>query len=204
MFVTSHTEPFRHWIAEDAFPPSLIEAALIEWPAADWPHWHKYESADSRKLATRDPDRLPVACRVLWERLCCLDVAGLIGVSDVFPDFGGYGAGLHWIPQGGHLSVHRDAAQHPTTGWQRRLSVCLYLDDQPDGGSLDLFAADGVSRVVRVQPKANRLVIFETGEASYHGVPEPVTAADGRKSIAAFFWSQQPASVSRTSAEFVR
>lgn len=203
MFVTTFEQPFRHWIADGAFPQSLIEAALIEWPDKSWQHWHRYESADAVKLATRDPQRLTEACRQIYDRLCCLDVAGLLGVSGTFPDFAGYGAGMHWIPQGGHLAVHRDAATHPTTGWQRRLSVCLYLDDQYEGGSLDLFESDGRKLAVSIVPRPNRLVVFECGENSYHGVPDPVTESGGRKSIAAFFWSREPAEASRTSAEFI-
>lgn len=204
MFATTFEKPFRHWLIENAFPESLIAAALVEWPDPAWPHWHRYDSAESRKLATRDPHRLPEACRIIYNRLCCLDVGSLLGVSSVFPDFSGYGAGLHWIPQGGHLSVHRDAARHPTMGWQRRLSVCLYLDDQHDGGSLDLFESDGKTRAVQIAPKANRLVIFECGDDSYHGVPDMVTAPNGRKSIAAFFWSEGSTPVAeRTQAEFV-
>ena len=189
MDIQTFEEPFRHWIIDNAFPYSLIEAALVEWPDESWQHWHKYDSADAIKFGTRDPQRLPEACRELYHRLCCLDVTEMLGVLGVFPDFAGYGAGMHWIPQGGHLSVHRDASVHPITGWKRRLSVCLYLDDQYEGGTLDLFEADGKTLKVAIRTRPNRLVIFESGEDSYHGVPTGVTEPGGRKSIAAFFWS---------------
>lgn len=187
-----YQHPFRHWVIDNAFPYSLIEAALVEWPDESWQHWHKYSSAEAVKLGTRDTQRMPEACKELYNRLCCVDVTELLGELGVFPDFSGYGAGMHWIPNGGHLSVHRDANTHPTTGWRRRLSLCLYLDDQYEGGGLDLFEDKGKTLSTSIRPRPNRLVILDCSENAYHGVPDTVSEPGGRKSIAAFFWSRKP------------
>ena len=197
--------PFGCWVVDGAFSPGLVEAARVEWPAEDWPYWHRYNSKEARKLATRDPDRLPPACRILFNQMAGFDVLGETGMHGLFPDLTGYGAGLHWIPQGGHLSVHLDSSRHPTTGWYRRLSACLYLDHQGSGGTLNLYSNRGRELVQRIEPKPNRLILFETTDHAYHGVPDPVTEPDGRKSIALFFWSvESPASTGdRTQAEFV-
>ena len=198
-------DPFPHWVIDDAFPSPLVEAAIVEWPAADWPHWHLYDGATARKRATKDIDRLTPACRMLFDSICSLDVPLLTGVSGVFPDFTAHGAGMHWIPSGGHLGVHRDSARHPTTGWWRCLSACLYLNTV-EGGDLRLYESDGKTLAASVPARRNRLVLFSCGEDSFHGVPSPVDDPAGRKSIAAFFWSlERPGDVDgdRTAADFI-
>ena len=197
--------PFRHWVLDDAFPCSLIEGALAEWPTQSSPHWHLYDSASSHKLGTKDVGRLPPACRMLFDRICCLDVHKITGMTGLFPDFTAHGAGLHWIPEGGFLNPHLDSSVHPTTKWHRRLSACLYLNSLSDeSGTLELYDID-LERVKLIPTKANRLVLFECTDYSYHGVPSRIHDSCGRKSIASFFWSRNSPNSGeiRTQAEFV-
>lgn len=189
--VTKGKKPFAHWVVDDAFPDSLIDAALAEWPAEDWPHWHYYNDKNAKKRTTKDVDRLTPASRELFNMLARLDIVrdlqGL-DVKGVFPDLTAYGAGMHWIPKGGSLGIHLDAAAHPLTGWRRRLSATLCLTTDPHGGSLELCGPDKQS-VQSVESRRNRLSIFECTDASWHGVTKPVTLEDGRKLITMFYWS---------------
>lgn len=186
---SSNAEPYQHWIMDGVFPDSLITAALVEWPAIDWPHWHVYADPHSVKRATKDADRLPPACRYLFDALCAMDVGGITGLHGLFPDWSAYGAGLHHMSQGGHLGWHLDSDRHPATGWQRRLSCCLYLSDwhTGDGGEL-MLGRSPIEAVRSIEPRRNRVVLFETGATSYHAVSQ-VAGTDGRHSIAAFFWT---------------
>jgi len=193
--------PFPHWVIDDAFSASLVKAAEIEWPSEDWVHWHLYDTHTSRKFATKDIERLPPASKLLFNSMCSIDLVELTG-SDVFPDLSGYGAGLHWVPKHGYLERHLDSNIHPLTGWTRKYSMCLYLHDVDGGGDL-IFENEGRSESVSITPTANRLVIFECTEHSYHGVPGVIQDERGRKSIACFFWSLKQETFSvRTSAQF--
>tara|TARA_R110002020_G_scaffold376130_3_gene587319 strand:+ start:37850 stop:38452 length:603 start_codon:yes stop_codon:yes gene_type:complete len=191
--------PFKHWIADGEFSASLVEAANVEWPSNNWPHWHLYKGFDSYKYATKDVERLSPACKLLFDQLCCIDISSLTG-DEVFPDLTGYGAGLHWIPENGHLHKHLDSNVHPVTNWVRKYSMCLYLNEV-EGGFLHLETKHG-SQTTKIETKKNRLVVFECGESSYHRVT-PVKSKEGRRSIASFFWSiEDPPETTRTSAEF--
>lgn len=192
---SSNAEPYQHWVMDGVFAESLITAALVEWPSMDWPHWHVYADPFSVKRATKDVDRLPPACRHLFDRLCAMDVGSITGLRGLFPDWTGYGAGLHSMAPGGHLGWHLDSERHPSTGWMRRLSCCLYLSDwQPgDGGEL-MLGHSPMEAVRSVEPKRNRVVLFECGPASYHAVHQ-VAGDGGRHSIAAFYWQQTDASL---------
>ncbi len=199
--VIESSVPFRHWIIDDFIPRSLVNAALIEWPDSSWPHWHAYSDRNSVKFATKDISRLPPSAKLIFDRLCLLDACGITGIRDLFPDTTAHGAGMHWLPAGGRLGIHLDSASHPTTGWSRRLSATVYLTGDESG---DLVLCDNHgAESVRIPPFAGRLVIFETAESAYHGVPDVVAVDGGRKSIAAFFWSIGGEVHSRKSAEFV-
>ena len=194
-------KPFRHWILDNFIPPSMVSAALLEWPAPVWPYWHRYNDKTSKKYASKDILRLGPACLSIFNDICKLDICSLTGDPEIFPDFSGYGAGMHWIPEGGFLGMHLDTAKHPITEWRREYSACLYLTPESSG---DLVLADNpeFTDSHRVSPKAGTLVVFECTDSSYHGVPEVVEYPGGRKSVAAFFWSTREVTATRTKADF--
>lgn len=158
--------------------PSLVEAARATWPRADWPHWHKYSDANSVKYATKDPARVTAAVAELIRAMSILNVP-----EGCFPDLDLHGAGMHWIPEGGHLGSHIDAQRHPLTGWKRRCNAILYLD-RCEGGELVI---DGYGDVT---PEPGLLLMFDT--AIRHEVRR-VTAGN-RRSISLFWWSVEPIS----------
>ena len=197
-----HHVPFLHAVIKDVFPKSLIEAARIQWPDKTWEHWHNYSSPESNKLASKDTHRMPPACNAIFNHLCELDVGPLLGLREiVFPDYSGHAAGMHWLLPGGYLQPHIDALQHPQTGWTRKLSVCLYLDDCPEAPLL-LYSLKGevISKSIKV--KKNTAVIFECNEESYHGIPKGPELWPGRRSLSCFFWGHPTEEELNTSAKF--
>jgi hypothetical protein len=204
----SRTEPFRHWVADDWAEPALVRAADAEWPDARWLHWHRYDSAESKKLATKDPLRIPPASAELLRQLACMPVAAITGLADVFPDLLLHGGGMHALESGGRLGVHLDGDRHPQTGWRRRLSAMLYVNERWHagwGGALELWDEKAQACVASIEPRFNRLVIFECGPAAYHGVPRPVRCPVGeqRRSLALFYWSAADGGGTRDRASFV-
>ena len=91
--------------------------------------------------------------------------------------------------------MHRDFNVHPGTGGlERRLNVLLFLNEEWEkewGGVLYL----GEHKQVEVMPLAGRMVIFECGDASWHGHPEPVTGEHWRKSLACYWYAPPRAAV---------
>ena len=72
--------------------------------------------------------------------------------------------------------------------------MLLFLNEEWDkewGGVLYL----GEHKQIEVMPLLGRMVIFECGDASWHGHPEPVTGEHWRKSLAVYWYAPPRAAV---------
>lgn len=96
----------------------------------------------------------------------------LTGVPGLVADASLYNSGLFITPTGGWHRVHEDFPRHPHTGLWHRAAALLYCSDWAPGwgGELELWPPD-MSAVGRtIPPLPGRLVVFETGPATRHGL----------------------------------
>lgn len=217
-------QPFRHVVIDDWAEPELVRAAEAEWPEPYWPHWHRYENG---KLATKDPLRYPPACAEIIRRLLCLPVSELLGIEGTFGDWNCHGGGLHAMPPGSSLGVHLDSDHHPATNWRRAANAVLFVNrhwvsdhaasnaptSNPSphghkppaagwGGEFELWNADGRYCLQRIEPRFNRLVLFEPSDVAWHAVA-PVRGPETRKTLTVFFWKHGgPGESKRSRAAF--
>lgn len=124
------------------------------------------------------------------------------GIAPVIADPLLAGGGLHEIHGGGYLNVHADFNFHPETGHHRRLNLLYYLNPQWRDeweGKLELWPADFSRPFAEIAPLINRMVIFETGETSFHGHPKPLRVPAGltRRSLATYYYSSWPEGLER-------
>ncbi len=192
--------PFPHVVIDDFLPPEIVRGLLEEFPSPDAPRWQRFEEPRQRKLASsRDRDLGPLTRHVLAQFNSAAFLAfleELTGIERLVADSWFEGGGLHQIVPGGLLKVHVDFSRHSRTGLFRRLNALLYLNEDwsPEwGGNLELWNAD-VSRCDRsVEPLANRLVLFETSDISYHGHPDPLACPPDRtrKSMALYYYTPE-------------
>jgi hypothetical protein len=193
-------------VRDNFFPRELVRAAEAEWPDKRWPWWHVYGDSNARKLASKDPLRLPPACQLLIHSLAALPVGEWFQDDRVFPDLTLHGAGLHDMGPNGHLERHLDSDHHPTLGWKREISGVLFLNSRWDddwGGALQLLDADGQTVIQEFVPRANRLVLFRCHEQAWHRVqPVSCTPDESRKTLAMFWWSTRPSAQARPTSKF--
>lgn len=204
----SYSEPFRHWILDDAFEP--LPADQFEG-IADL----KYEVAyandvEQGKLTVRDPDLMPIHAAAIIAKLRHPDFvrgwareAGIIGLED---DTTLHGGGLHTMLPGGWLNAHLDYARHPKLKhMERRLSLVAFLSPTWEmrwGGQLLFTDAMGKS-VYEISPKPGRLVVWESGDLSYHGVRQVAADAPPRVSVAVYYLSPIRPGTTRERALFM-
>lgn len=196
--------PFPHIFVDGLFPETFIDALLDEFPPSNDPIWEVTQVASIQvKLRTNwktEADMRPSA-RTLIHFLNSGSflnrVAKLTGVDKLISDPYLTGGGLNCILPGGVLDVHADGNWHDAMGVHRRLNAILYLnrDWNPEwGGDFEMWDRDLSGCVAKVAPIANRLLIFETHDFTYHGHPHPLACPEGesRKSAIVYYYTAAP------------
>ena len=188
----SYTEPFRHWVADDAFPPlkpdQLAGIADLKFEVA------YANDVEQGKLTLRNPDLMPVRAAAALANLRdplyvhqWAKETGIVGLED---DPTIHGGGLHVTLPGGWLAPHVDYARHPKLRhMERRLTLIAFLNPHWEmrwGGQL-LFTDPMGKSVYEITPKPGRLVVWESGDLSYHAVRQVAADAPPRVSVAVYY-----------------
>jgi hypothetical protein len=109
-----------------------------------------------------------------------------------------YGGGAHVTKQ---LDVHLDCDVHPITGFRRAINAILFLDHSKQS-PFELWSWDARYCIVQAYPRPGRLVVFEVGDESYHGVSQ--RSDIWRRSLAVYWWDPAGlANPKRQRAQFV-
>lgn len=191
--------PIPHVWLSNFLPVDVARQAADEFPPADtdtWTHW-QHHNEDKHGLGKRElfPPRLGALTDELNSPRFVAWLSTLTGIPDLIADPGLEGGGLHQSRIGGFLNIHTDFSHHHYhKNWRRRLNLILYLNAgwRPDwGGALELWDSEMQQCVTRFPPLLNQVLIFNTGEKSFHGFPEPLRCPEGvtRKSLALYYYT---------------
>lgn len=180
--------PFPHVVIDGLSDADLLQRVLAEFPSPDDAGWRRYSNTQERKL--EGPPLLwgPATVELFgYIEESASAIGRLFGIEGLTMET--IGGGYHCIEPGGYLAVHTDFNRSPETQRYRRLNFITYLNEgwTDEGGHLELWDAKGC--VADIAPEFNRTVIFETSDHSWHG--HPVAASHWRRSIAAYFFTEE-------------
>lgn len=188
-------DPFRHAVFDSFWPRELVNASaeqIAGFPEAAWHHTEAH--AGSTIVELKDSIRFDrcaaPAVAELHEELSSPEFVAWLG-SEFEIDglhFDPLGGGVHRILPGGRLYPHVDFNVDAHERW-RRLNVLIYLG-ACNGGELTLFDRE-VQPVKVIAPQANRTVMFECNEHSWHGHPTPLGEGPPRLSLAAYYFTHE-------------
>jgi len=122
------------------------------------------------------------------------DLSYITGIDDLLADSQLVGGGMHLTGPGGRLDVHVDFNYLRERQLHRRLNILVYLNakwEEAWGGHVELWDRDVKTCAHRFLPIANRCVVFETNDISYHGVA-PITDKQAvRLSFAGYYYTRE-------------
>ena len=186
-------EPFPHVVIERFFADDFV-GRLIR----DFPPFEKgcavNESGELGKKATFENVRelgetFQEADDLVRSREFLALMSEISGIPGLLYDAAYIGGGTHENRAGQELDAHVDFNYHPARGWHRRLNLIVYLNPEWEeewGGSIEFhlnpWLPPDQNPVKRALPLANRAVLFETSERSWHGFEE-VSPPSGREEL---------------------
>tara|TARA_B110000003_G_C16645604_1_gene531905 strand:+ start:1645 stop:2421 length:777 start_codon:yes stop_codon:yes gene_type:complete len=194
--------PFKHCVLDNFFDNLIANDLLDSFPPLDDEIWEKTNDEDIEvkyrtnfKSEFDVPDGLINAFRIFNSSTFLKAISKVFEIPKLLPDPYYTGGGLNVTEKGGLLDVHVDGNYHDASGLNRRINVILYLNPgwtEGWGGDFGLYNDDGTQLIKKVAPIFNRLVIFDTHDKSFHGLPDPLNFPEGqnRKSIILYYYTK--------------
>lgn len=192
--------PFPNIYFDDFFKPEILKEILSELP--DLGSDKKdifYANPNEVKYASKGEYRFGPKTKAFMHFMNSQPflefLQELTGIEEtLIPDPYYEGGGFHQIKSGGYLKVHVDFHKHKLMNLDRRINVLVYLnEDWPEeyGGHFELWKTDMSECQVRIAPLFNRMAIFSTTGASWHGHPDILTCPPdrSRKSLALYYYT---------------
>lgn len=197
-------EPFKHVVIENFLPEELADICLSEFPELEHSSWEQANDKDIEVKCRTTwqsefdiPEGIVDAIRVLNSSIVLKAMGDRFSIPKLIPDAYFTGGGLNATKPGGLLDVHVDGNYHDATGLNRRLNALVYLNKGwlPEwGGEFGAYDSKGDICLKKIAPLFNKLVIFDSHDFSYHGLPDPIAFPEGesRKSIILYYYTVQP------------
>lgn len=203
IFINYFKEPYKHLIIDNFFEKELADQCLKNFPDIKDSNWEFSNDADieikyrSRWKSEFDiPEGIVDAVRIMNGAEVLNAMSDLFEIKKLIPDSYFSGGGLNVTKTKGLLDVHVDGNYHDATGLNRRLNALIYLNPgwkKEWGGELGLYNEKGKKCLKKIEPFFNRLVIFDTHDKSWHGLPDPINSPEDelRKSIILYYYTKQ-------------
>lgn len=198
-------QPFPHVVIDGFLEPALCRQLVETFPAYDDARFRN-DWGEPGKAWREDVSRLGSAWAELDRGLRSPAFLGLLsrisGIPNLLFDPSYFGGGTHENLHDMELDPHIDFNLHPRTQLHRRLNLLLYLNEEWDaawGGALELhtnpWRPPHENRITTIAPLANRCVIFETSDHSWHGFRRIALPEDrrglSRRSFAMYLYTRE-------------
>jgi hypothetical protein len=198
-------QPFRHVVVDNFLTADACRQAIADFPSFEDKHAiNEYGEVGGKAVREKLSELGPIYAK-LDALFRSPDFRRWVGrVSDIDdllfdPDY--VGGGTHENIDHQELDAHVDFNFHPKTRLHRRLNLILFLNakwGEDWGGQLQLhrdpWSPPAEDDIRSVTPVANRCVLFETTETSWHGFPPIRIPADKkgvtRRSVAVYYYTR--------------
>jgi hypothetical protein len=201
----ANAQPFRHMVVDDFLDRTFCERLMADFPAFDRTKALDETGKVGLKAVVTDIARISPAYREFDRLMRSPDLLRWLGeitsIDHLLYDPDYIGGGTHENLHGQDLDAHVDFNYHPRRPLHRRLNLILFLNPawkKEWGGCLELDRDPwnpGADSAEPILPLANRCVVFETTESSWHGFHRIVLPEErrheSRRSLAVYFYTKE-------------
>jgi hypothetical protein len=202
----ANAQPFRHLVVDDLLHAELLRDLIEQFPAFDAKNALNEYGEAGGKAVRADLPRLGSGYArfdaLMQDREFLGWLSHVTGIPKLLYDADYLGGGTHENVSGQDLDPHVDFNYHTNGRWHRRLNLILFLNERwalDWGGCLQLhrnpWLPPSEDETQTVIPRANRAVVFETTENSWHGFPRiAIPASENgltRRSVAVYFYTTE-------------
>ena len=196
-------KPYKHLVIDDFFDQGLINRCIKNFPKTRDKSWEFTNDRDieikyrSKWCSEFDiPEGIIDIVRILNGAEFLRTISEIFNIKKIIPDPYFTGGGLNLTKKGGLLDIHIDGNYHDATGLNRRLNVLLFLNKKwiPNwGGEFGMYDSRGKKCLKKIAPIYNRLLVFDTHDKSWHGLPDPINFPENnpRKSIILYYYTKE-------------
>lgn len=200
---TMYDSPFRLGVVDDFLPFDNYHRLLAAFPDKSDSTWETsiISNVEQKRRSTWKslydiPEGISDVVAFLNSSIFLSYLSEKLQIPKLMPDPYFSGGGLNESFRGDFLDVHVDGNYHDASGLNRRVNAILYLTPNWKsewGGRFGMYTEDGKSLVRDFSPLGNRLVFFDTSDASFHGFPEPITCPEdiSRKSLILYYYTKE-------------
>ena len=200
---TFSNRPFKHLYIDNAFSKNIANDCLKNFPSETSKNWIKTNDKDieikyrSNWQSEFDiPEGIIDVIRVLNSSLILKAISNAFNIKKIIPDPYYTGGGLNMSTKNGKLDVHVDGNYHDASGLNRRINVILFLNKKWQKnwlGEFGLYNSTGTICEKKIEPLFNRLIIFDTHDFSYHGLPDPINfpKKHPRRSVILYYYTKE-------------
>lgn len=202
--------PYKHLVIDNFLKKELLNQCLINFPDINNGGW-EFSNDEGIEIKYRSnwksefdiPEGIIDCVRILNGSEFLNSISDLFKIKKLVPDAYFSGGGLNVTTKGGLLDVHVDGNYHDATGLNRRLNALLFLNTgwkKEWGGEFGLYDENGNKCIKKIEPLLNRLLVFETHDKSWHGLPDPINFPEKkpRKSILLYYYTKEPRPTNQT------
>jgi hypothetical protein len=180
-----NSKPFNYIFKDNFLTTEFalrLQKEILEIPNSEW---DRYNNPFENKYTLRNKFGFTPLLSDLFKTIESTEfIKKLQVVCDIpklYPDQTRNFWGVHKFKNGDKLDIHLDAGLHPHSYNKKQITLGIYLTSEnwstENRGNMEFWEGDEkniTKKAVELEPKFNRMILFNNTDNSWHGSPDPV------------------------------